>query len=414
MALVALLAFCALFQLTAAALPNCSYPGIFAFGDSLTDTGNSIAAFPELFKDAELDPNGQEFPMHAADRYTDGKLLLDFLAFGVRRRPIYPVLRGTGAPFTFGTNFAAYGGPARSVKVWKRGSGFNSPFSLDVQLEWMHRYKIRVWFYENPKFNPPSRGFVQSLPKLDTFNTSLFVVYAGYQDYFFSLYEQKLTIKQTHMIVDDVVKAISTHIKGMFKPYLYIPPDFPSLYMPTPRDVMVINMPPLGCIPALLTQFAGKGLHYDKFGCIKELNDISLAHNWKLNEAIVKLRKAYPSKKIVLADNYAVYYDILSDPLKYGVTDPLKACCGKGGWYNFNKKVTCGHAGMVEGKFVNLTMTLPVQPCKNLSSVLSWDGIHMSNTFNKAAATAFLTGKHVTPAGGLNCSPDFFFFPFRT
>lgn len=79
MALAALLVFCALFQLTAAALPNCSYPAIFAFGDSLTDTGNSIAAFPELFKEAELDPMGQEFPMHAADRYTDGKLLLDFL-----------------------------------------------------------------------------------------------------------------------------------------------------------------------------------------------------------------------------------------------------------------------------------------------------------------------------------------------
>jgi hypothetical protein len=352
--------------------------------------------------------------MHAADRYTDGKLLLDFLAFGVRRRPIYPVLRGTGGDFTFGTNFAAYGGPARPVKVWRRDSGFNSPFSLDVQLEWMHRYEIRVWFYENPKFNPPSRGFVQSLPKLATFNSSLFVVYAGYQDYFFSLYEQKLTIKQTQMIVDDVVKAISTHIKGMFKPYLYIPPDFPSFYLPKPETVMVINMPPLGCIPALLTQFAGKGLSYDKYGCIKELNAISLAHNWKLNEAVVKLRKAYPSKKIVLADNFGVYYDILADPLKYGVTDPLKACCGKGGWYNFNKKVTCGHAGIVEGKFVNLTMTLPVQPCANLSSVLSWDGIHTSNTFNKAAATAFLSGKHVTPAGGLGCSPDFFFFPFRT
>jgi len=51
-------------------------------------------------------------------------------------------------------------------------------------------------------------GFVQSLPKLSTFNESLFQVYAGYQDYFFSLYEQKLSIKQTKKIVPDVVKAI--------------------------------------------------------------------------------------------------------------------------------------------------------------------------------------------------------------
>ncbi len=74
---------CAVFQVTVAqnssSLPLCSYPAIFAFGDSLSDTGNSIAAFPEQFANAELDPNGQAFPMHAADRFTDGKLLLDFL-----------------------------------------------------------------------------------------------------------------------------------------------------------------------------------------------------------------------------------------------------------------------------------------------------------------------------------------------
>lgn len=77
----------------------------------------------------------------------------------MRRRPIYPVLRGTGGDFTFGTNFAAYGGPARTVKVWHKGGGFNTPFSLDVQLQWFHRYKIRVWFYESPVFNPPGSKF---------------------------------------------------------------------------------------------------------------------------------------------------------------------------------------------------------------------------------------------------------------
>lgn len=77
-----LLVLCSVFQVAVAqssTLPPCAYPGIFAFGDSLSDTGNGIAAFPEKFANAELDPMGQEFPMHAADRLTDGKLLLDFL-----------------------------------------------------------------------------------------------------------------------------------------------------------------------------------------------------------------------------------------------------------------------------------------------------------------------------------------------
>lgn len=81
-------------------------------------------------------------------------LVLCCAAFGVRRRPIYPVLRGTAGDFTYGTNFAAYGAPARTVKVWvKESDKFSSPFSLDVQQEWYERYKVRVWFYESPTFN---------------------------------------------------------------------------------------------------------------------------------------------------------------------------------------------------------------------------------------------------------------------
>lgn len=78
----AVVLYCTLFQVMVvegSTLPNCSYPAVYAFGDSLSDTGNSIAAFPEQFANAELNPNGLQFPMHAADRYTDGKLLLDFL-----------------------------------------------------------------------------------------------------------------------------------------------------------------------------------------------------------------------------------------------------------------------------------------------------------------------------------------------
>lgn len=61
------------------ALPNCSYPAVYSFGDSLTDVGNSIAAFPDQFGYSEEDPYGVEFPAHAADRLSDGKLLVDFI-----------------------------------------------------------------------------------------------------------------------------------------------------------------------------------------------------------------------------------------------------------------------------------------------------------------------------------------------
>lgn len=62
----------------AAKLPNCSFPAIYSFGDSLTDVGNGIAVFPDQFAHSELDPYGVSFPLHAADRFSDGHLLVDF------------------------------------------------------------------------------------------------------------------------------------------------------------------------------------------------------------------------------------------------------------------------------------------------------------------------------------------------
>ncbi|KAG0631128.1 hypothetical protein M758_1G229400 [Ceratodon purpureus] len=412
----ALVVLCFVSQVTkaqAATLPNCSYPGVFSFGDSLSDVGNSIAAFPEQFAHAELDPNGHIFPQHAADRFTDGKLLVDFLAFGVRRRPIYPVLRGTAGDFTYGTCFAAYGGPARTVKVWIKDNGFNTPFSLDVQYQWYERYKIRVWFYESPVFNPPGR-LNQSLPKLATFNESLFTVWAGYHDYFFSLYDKILTVAETPKIVPDVVQAIEDHLVKIMTPVVYTPPATPSMIMPTAKTILVVNLPPLGCIPAMLTLFGTPTAKYDNYGCLSALNLISIAHNTLLETKIIALRAKFPAAKILYGDAYSVYTDILKDPKSYNATAPLQACCGVGGAYNFNTNVTCGHAGIVANKFVNLTMSLPAMPCADPTAHLSWDGIHTSNTFNKAAATAFLTGKHITPAGGLNCSPDFTFWEARS
>lgn len=97
--------------------------------------------------------------------------------------------------------------------------------------------------------------------------------------------------------------------------------------------------------------------------------------------------------------------------LPLGITNPLSACCGYGGKYNFNKKVTCGHAGTVDGVSLNLTI-----PCAEPTTYASWDGIHTSERFNRAVATAFLTGNHITPKGGFRCIPDFsnWYTPYRT
>lgn len=105
------------------------------------------------------------------------------------------------------------------------------------------------------------------------------------------------------------------------------------------------------------------------------------------------------------------YFNMVHGIFDTDVTEPLKAICGYGGKYNFNTKVKCGQIGTADdGTFLNLTMIDHIKA----ANYLSFDGIHLSNTANKAIAIDFFTGKHITPEGGFNCAADFSRFNGRT
>jgi alpha-L-fucosidase len=104
---------------------------------------------------------------------------------------------------------------------------------------------------------------------------------------------------------------------------LYTPPATPSMIMPIAQTILVVNLPPLGCIPAILTLYGGPKAKYDKFGCLSDINKITDAHNKKLNEKVIALRSKYPAALILYADAHGVYTDILNDPKSYSKWCPL-------------------------------------------------------------------------------------------
>lgn len=87
--------------------------------------------------------------------------------------------------------------------------------------------------------------------------------------------------------------------------------------LPIANDILVANLPPLGCMPAMLTQFQSATASYDSHGCLTELNRITSAHNELLGTTVVALRAKYPDAKIYYGDIHGVYTDILKDPLSY-------------------------------------------------------------------------------------------------
>lgn len=87
--------------------------------------------------------------------------------------------------------------------------------------------------------------------------------------------------------------------------------------LPVAGDILVANLPPLGCMPAMLTQYQSATASYDSHGCLKEINRITSTHNDLLATTVVALRTKYPDIKIFYGDIHAVYIDILNDPLSY-------------------------------------------------------------------------------------------------
>lgn len=67
-------------------LRSCSFPAIFNFGDSNSDTGGLSAAFGQAPY-----PNGETFFRTPSGRYSDGRLIIDFIGI-LQLQSLLPLL----------------------------------------------------------------------------------------------------------------------------------------------------------------------------------------------------------------------------------------------------------------------------------------------------------------------------------
>lgn len=85
------------------------------------------------------------------------------------------------------------------------------------------------------------------------------------------------------------------------------------------RYILVVNLPPLGCIPALLTRFQGSAeSRYDRYGCLIDANEVSKVHNTLLGRRVDTLRTTYPNATFYLGDYHKVYKQVLKNSSRFG------------------------------------------------------------------------------------------------
>ncbi|GKC26433.1 GDSL esterase/lipase-like protein [Tanacetum coccineum] len=121
------------------ASPSRPFNKVYVFGDSYTDTGNNNNSNgPIIFRHISNLPYGRTFFHHATNRYSDGRLVIDYIAECLKL-PYFPPCVNKSADTTHGVNFAVGGCTAIPYSFFKKiNSTWDTvPESLfPTQLTW--------------------------------------------------------------------------------------------------------------------------------------------------------------------------------------------------------------------------------------------------------------------------------------
>ncbi|URE24766.1 lipid catabolic process [Musa troglodytarum] len=329
-----------------------SYPAIFGFGNSLTDTGNLVFFSGGTVAASRL-PYGETFFGHPSGRFSDGRLVIDYIAQALRLPLVPPYLAGNSSEdFKHGANFAV-GGACALGNAFFEAEGLNvtwQDYSLSTQFKWFEQLLQR---------SAPSLHSSQ-----DTISKSLFLMgEMGVNDYSHLLFDKK-DKDRILSYVPTVVHAIGSTVN--------------SLIQKGAETVIVAGVLPLGCSATYLTFFQTQSAEeYDpRTGCLRWANELSHYHNLRLHKELNRIRKLHPHSKIFYADYYTALMPVYQSPEQFGMKEPLAACCGGEGPYNVNFSVACGHP------MSNL--------CSDPSTYVCWDGLHLTDAAHGIVARRIL------------------------
>ncbi|CAN6299539.1 unnamed protein product [Urochloa humidicola] len=331
------------------------YTHVFAFGNSLTDTGNAAILPVTAGGPFTQPPYGETYFGHPSGRSCDGRLIIDFLVKKLKVPEPTPYLAGrTGADFLNGTNFAVSGATALDPAfLASKGITSSVPISLGNETRWFQNV---VQLLMNSSDIAKQRKMMAS--------SVFYVGEMGVNDYFFALSSDS-SINLAVSLVPHIIRAIRSALTAMIAAGA--------------RTLVVTGMLPIGCEPQQLALFPGGPGDYDPTtGCIKRFNIVAELHNLALNAMLGELRLAHPGRSLLYADIYSPVVRAVASPAAYGFGDvPLAACCGGGGGpYNFNFAAFC--------------TTPQSTACADPAKSISWDGIHFTEAANKFIAGAML------------------------
>ncbi|CAM6125605.1 unnamed protein product [Calypogeia fissa] len=339
------------------------FPAIFNFGDSTSDTGGIHASFPGSTP-AEFLPYGETYFGKAGVRYSDGRLLIDFVALGLGLNFIDPYLQSITSNFEQGSNFATAGATVEDVT-------YLSPFTLTYQV------KQFVEFHDNVQAQLTTNpGNVRLPASMTLFGDALYTIAIGGNDFTYG-YTKGQTPAQVETYLPLVVSGITNAIQTM--------------YNYGAKNFLVWNVEPQGCLPYTLTLIPHAPTDLDANGCLIAYNNAAQFFNGLLKTALANLQTTLVGANVILLDMYQIKIDLLGNLTQNGFVSMTVACCGVPSAYNYNTQVNCGSSGTVNG------VLLTAVTCPDPSQYVVWDGVHNTDAANRYLAHQLFSGNYLIP-----------------
>ncbi|ESQ34784.1 hypothetical protein EUTSA_v10007776mg [Eutrema salsugineum] len=306
---------------------NTTFPAIFAFGDSIVDTGNNNYILTLVR--ANFLPYGMNFPHGVpTGRFCNGKIPSDFIAEFLGIKPVLPPYLRPGLTredLLTGVSFAS------------GGSGYDPLTPIEVraipmsdQLTYFQEYIEKV------------KGFAGKEKAEHIISKSLAIVIAGSDDLANTYYGTHT--EEFLYDIDSYTSFMATSAASFAM----------QLYESGARKIGFIGVSPIGCIPIQRT--ARGGLHRK---CADEVNVAAQLFNSKLSTSLHSMAETLKNATLVYIDIYSLFTHMIQNPEEYGFDEIDKGCCG---------------TGLIElGPLCNQFTSLL---CNNVSSYMFWDSYH--------------------------------------
>ncbi|XP_047331677.1 GDSL esterase/lipase At5g03610-like [Impatiens glandulifera] len=291
---------------------------LFVFGDSYVDTGNTDKSFSSSWKV----PYGITFPRKPAGRFSDGRVLTDFLArfYGLKSPLPYMLRTLTGkskAVARYGMNFA-FGGTGV----------FDTQFpgaNMSVQIDFFKEFL-------NCSVYSKSDG-----------DTSMALVAVSGNDYAAYVFNGGL-FQNIPAFITQVVNQLKINLKRIHETGV--------------KKVVVTSLPPLGCLPTstFLNNFTK---------CNTTQNTAVEFHNLLLRQAVAKLNDETVgtnggSPAFIFLDLYSSFKRTFLRRDKF--VNPLKSCC---------MGINGSDCGTVNNKGQKMYTV-----CEKRENSFFWDSVH--------------------------------------